>query len=77
VREAADPLLALGLAPGPLELLRLGGASLEEPDSASMKSMNWRYSDCQFSITACPNADEVRYLPREIVGSPCATCSWL
>ena len=25
---------------------------------ASMKSMNWRYSDCQFSITALPKSEE-------------------
>ena len=23
-----------------------------------MKSVNWRYSDCQFSITALPKSDE-------------------
>jgi hypothetical protein len=26
---------------------------------ASMKRVNWRYSDCQFSITALPKLDEV------------------
>jgi hypothetical protein len=25
-----------------------------------MKSVNWRYSDCQFSVTACANDELVR-----------------
>jgi hypothetical protein len=27
---------------------------------AKANSANWRYSDCQFSITALPKLDEVR-----------------
>jgi hypothetical protein len=25
-----------------------------------IKRVNWRYSDCQFSVTACAKLDEVR-----------------
>ena len=31
---------------------------------------NWRYSDCQFSMTSTPNAEDVTYSPSEIVASP-------
>jgi hypothetical protein len=42
-----------------------------------MKSVNCRYSDCQFSITPTPNSDEVRYRINEILGSPWRSCSSL
>jgi hypothetical protein len=32
-----------------------------------MNSTNWRYSDCQFSISACPKLEDVTYRPRDSV----------
>ena len=34
--------------------------------------MNCRYSDCQFSSSALPKLEEVRYRPSEMVVSWCA-----
>src|SRR5215218_6412066 len=42
-----------------------------------MKSVNWRYSDCQFSSTATPKFDEVTYEIQATASSLCVICSAL
>ena len=44
---------------------------------ARMKSVNWRYSDCQFSITSTQKTDEATYRPSVSGSAWWATCSWL
>ena len=44
---------------------------------ANANSANWRYSDCQFSITALPKCEVERYPQKVMPGSPCVSCSWL
>jgi hypothetical protein len=42
-----------------------------------MNSVNWRYSDCQFSVTSTQNADDCTHRHSEMVSSWWATWSWL
>ena len=61
LRGVADHLLLVGLAARLVHLLRLGrAASAPARPSASRKRRNWRYSDCQFSVTAWPKSEETR-----------------
>jgi hypothetical protein len=44
---------------------------------AAANSANWRYSDCQFSVTAWAKLAVDRYCHSEINGSPCVAASSL
>jgi hypothetical protein len=70
----ADLLLLVGLvssSPGGLDSVEPRWTS---QIVATMKRVNCRYSDCQFSMTSTMNADEVTYRPSETVGSWCESC---